>query len=210
MYNSRNPWLDISISDYVNHMSSSEVMQYQLINECFKDVLNKYEPKKIFVPGCTIGNGFENIKWENIESIVALDINPEYISLLRNRYPDEKKLILVNEDFNKYNPGKNKFDLIIAALFFEYVELSESLLKLKSMMNKTSIMFSMIQLPDEKQNKVTRTEYKSLEKLSHIMNLHSAEKFKKELDKCGFYIRSEIQKTLENGKSFLLTESKVK
>jgi hypothetical protein len=191
-------------------MSSPEVMQYQLINECFRDVLNKYEPKKIFVPGCTIGNGFENIKWEHIDSITALDINPEYIIALRNRYPDEKKLILVNEDFNKYNPGKNKFDLIIAALFFEYVELSESLLKLKSMMIKTSILFSMIQLPDEKQNKVTMTQYKSLEKLSQIMNLNSAEKFKKEQDKCGLYIISEIQKTLESGKSFLLTESTIK
>lgn len=205
----KNLWLDISISDYVNHMSSPEVGQYQLINESFKTVLNKYNPKKIFVPGCTIGNGFEHINWDNVENVTALDINPNFLTLLSNLYPDEKKLELINKDLLKFNSGK-KFDLIFAALIFEYVDLALSLTRIRTMMDKHSILFSIIQLPAENQSKVSKTSYKSLERLSAYMNLISTEKFDNEIKNSGLNIISGIQKTLGNGKSFLLTESTIK
>lgn len=206
----KNPWLDISISDYVNHMSSPEVGQYQLINECFRTVLNKYKPNRIFVPGCTIGNGFEHINWGSVKIVTALDINPDFLAALRDIYPLERKLELINEDLQQFNPFGRQFDLIFAALFFEYVDLSHSLKKLREMMDKSSILVTLIQLPGKNQSKVTKTMYKSLEQLSPYMNLITKENFENELEKSGFSIISGIQKTLDNGKSFQLTESTIK
>ena len=34
-----NPWLDILLSDYVGHMNSPQVGQYQILNALFKEVL---------------------------------------------------------------------------------------------------------------------------------------------------------------------------
>ena len=201
-----NPWLDIDISDYVNHMSSSEVGQYALINECFRHLIQKYNSEFIFVPGCTIGNGFEHIDWNKIEKITALDINPEFLNILGNRFPGERKLEIVNTDFLNYNSNKNKYDLIFVALLFEYVSLSSALTKIKNMMKESSILFSIIQLPDENQSKVSKSKYKSLEKLGPYISLITVDEFEKELNESGFCIKWSEQRKLVNGKSFLLAE----
>lgn len=205
-----NPWLEIDISDYVDHMSSPEVGQYQLINECFRSLLLKYTPGKIFVPGCTIGNGFEYIDWNKLETITALDINPDFLKMLQNKFPGEKKLEIINEDFESFSIKERKYDLIFAALFFEYVDLRSALLKIKEMMGSASVLFSLIQLPGEDQTKVSKTKYKSLEKLGPYISLTTAERFERELNNAGFSVRSREQKTLNNGKSFALLESVLK
>jgi len=204
----KNPWLEISISDYVNHMRSPEVMQYQLINECFKYEYNKFNPKRIFVPGCTIGNGFEYINWESVESITALDINCEYLSILKDKFKKNKKLEIINDDLLIFKPGIRKFDLIFAALIFEYVDLISALKKMKKMMHTSSILFSMTQLPGK--IKVTKTKYKALEKLSPVMHLITEIEFQHSLKEQGFYIKKRELKILKSGKSFLLTEAALK
>jgi SAM-dependent methyltransferase len=204
----KNPWLEISVSDYVNHMSSPEVKQYQLINRCFKSVLTRHKPKRIFVPGCTIGNGFEHISWEKVESVVALDINCEYLNILKDKFKEKEKLKIINEDITTFDSKGRKFDLIFAALLFEYVDLTPALEKIKGLMDSTSVLFSMIQLPGK--DKVTRTKYKSLEKLSPVMHLITGDEFQNELKRNGFIIKLSEQKVLKRGKSFLLTEAGIK
>jgi Methyltransferase domain len=202
-----NPWLSIEISDYVNHMSSPEVGQYQLINECFKNMVEKYSPKKIFIPGCTIGNGFEHIKWEQMERVIALDINAEFLEILKRKFPDQNKLEILNMDFQNYQASKEKFNLIFVALFFEYIELAPALLKIKELMSDSSILFTIIQLPEENQSKVSKSKYKSLEKLNPYINLVSIEEYEKEIESAGLKLISKKSRTLLNGKSFYLTEA---
>ena len=158
-----NPWLEININDYVSHMSSPEAGQYQLINECFKSQINKYDPKRIFVPGCTIGNGFEYIDCDKVEKVTALDVNPDFLKILRDKFPGADNLEILNEDFLDFITKGRNFDLIFAALFFEYVDLRSALVKLREIMVNSSVLFSMIQLPCEDQVKVSKTGYKPLE-----------------------------------------------
>ena len=77
-------------------------------------------------------------------------------------------------------------------------------------MDNSSVLFSMIQLPGEDQVKVSKTGYKSLEKLSPFMVLTTAEEFEKEINSAGLNIKLKEQKTLKKGKSFALTESVLK
>ena len=202
-----NPWLDVDLSDYVNHMSSPEVGQYQMINECFRTSLSKFEPVNIFVPGCTIGNGFEYINWQKVEKVTALDVNPDFLKVLRERFPSEERLEIISNDFNSFQVNNRKFDLIFAALFFEYVDIKSALFKFRKMMNKSSVLFSIIQLPDGGQSKVSKSKYKSLEMLDPYITLISREEFVKEISYSGLKLVSSTKKTLINGKSFLLTES---
>ncbi len=202
-----NPWIDIDLSDYVNHMSSPEVGQYQMINECFKTVLEKIKPRRIFVPGCTIGNGFEYINWQRVEKVTALDINPDFLKVLQERFSAQEKLEIIAGDFNLFKGNNRVYDLIFSALIFEYIDIKSALCKFRGMMNKSSVLFAIIQLPDINQSKVSKTKYKSLEKLGPYITLMSPEEFIKEIDEAGLKISASTKRTLKNGKSFLLTES---
>lgn len=188
-------------------MSHPEVGQYEMINKSFNLVLQKYKPGYIFVPGCTIGNGFEHIEWDQVNKVTAIDINPEFLKILRGRFPGENKLEIINKDFQDFETDNRQYDLIFCALFFEYVALDTALAKFKSMMDRNSVLFSIIQLPVENQGKVSDTEYKSLEKLIPLINLTSGDEFEREINKSGLSIRFSEQKILKNGKSFLITES---
>ncbi len=203
----KNPWLDVDLSDYVNHMSSPEVGQYQMINECFRNLLSKFNPEKIFVPGCTIGNGFEYINWQKVKKVTALDVNPDFLKVLREKFPDKECLEIITGDFNTYSGKGWKYDLIFAALFFEYVDIKSALYKFREMMNKSCVLFSIIQLPDAGQSKVSQSRYKSLEKLGPYITLISWKEFDKEINDAGLKIVQGTKRTLVNGKSFLLTES---
>jgi len=202
-----NPWLEISVNDYINHMSSPEVRQYQMIKECFKTALYRYNPQTIFVPGCTVGNGFEHIDWQKIKKVVALDINNEYLNVLRSSYPEKEKLQIVNDDLLNFTADGSNFDLIFAALLFEYINVQSSLKKIKELMHKTSTLFSILQLPSKVHSKVTRTKYKSLEKLNSLMHLVDVNEFHQEIIRTGLYIKRSEQKTLKSGKSFSLIEA---
>jgi hypothetical protein len=74
------------------------------------------------------------------------------------------------------------------------------------MMKESSILFSIIQLPDENQSKVSKSKYKSLEKLGPYISLITVDEFEKELNESGFCIKWSEQRKLVNGKSFLLAE----
>ncbi len=205
-----NPWLDVDLSDYINHMSSPGVGQYQMINDCFRNLLDKIEPEKILVPGCTIGNGFEYINWQMVSEVTALDINPYFLKVLRERFPEEKKLELISGDFNSFSSLNRNYDLIFAALFFEYVDVKSTLYKFRQMMNKSSVLFSIIQLPDAGQSKVSHSEYKSLEKLGPYITLITRKEFAEEINNAGLKVTQGTKRILVNGKSFFLTESVIK
>ncbi len=205
-----NPWLEIDISDYVNHMSSPEVGQYQLINQSFRTILQKRKPGSIFVPGCTIGNGFEHIEWQNVERVTALDINPDFLNILKSKFRNEEKLEIICMDFNTFICDERQYDLIFSALFFEYVDIHSVLKKFREMMNKSSVLFSIIQLPGLNQSKVSKSNYISLNKLSPYISLTTPEEFIGEIKKAGLQIKRSTNKTLSNGKTFFLSESVLK
>ncbi len=197
----KNPWLEIGSNDYVAHMSSPEVGQYQMINEVFRQSLEEYKPRKLFVPGCTIGNGFEHIDWNNIEKVTALDINLEYLQVLREKYSENKSLQIENKDIINYESGE-KYDLIFTALILEYVDFEQGLIKLRSVMYDDSTLVILFQIESAEHSKVSKTKYKSLEKVGAIMNLVDITEFESICDKLNLRTTKKKTLTLNSGKSF--------
>ena len=201
-----NPWYEISASDYVSHMSDSHVLQYQMINRCFEEALRKYHPATLLVPGCTVGNGFEHISWKNMEKVVALDINPFYLKILDDKFGRYSSLEIVCRDFTEYeNPGM-QFDLIFAALLFEYLEPGQALQKIASLMHADSLLIVILQQPSKNHGKVSKTPYASLEKLSTLMKLVDISAFYQSLKKYGMKVRSDSTEVLDSGKTFGIFE----
>lgn len=175
-----NPWLEIPPDDYENHMASPEVEQLQALNVLFKGVIKKYRPSSIAVIGCTTGNGFEHIDPRMTKRVLGIDINQHYLDIARKRHPHLPGLEFMCADIASAAADEISYDpvdLIHAALLFEYVSIEEALPRIARLLMPGGILSVGLQLESPDSAPVTKTRYKSLEKLSPIMNLVNPEEF---------------------------------
>ena len=196
-----NPWLEISHFDYENHMT--EVGQAQVLNKLTKNNLDKYEPKSFALLGCSTGNGLEHIKRESTKNVYAIDINSNYLLLTREKFEHKiDNLKTYNIDIRKDELIFSNIDLFFVGLVLEYVEPEKALVKIIQTLNDNGILVIVIQ-KSKQTSFVSKTKYKSLERLSKI----SKEIDEKKLDefiqqkKMSLVERKEIQ--LNNNKSFV-------
>lgn len=202
---SKNPWLQIPAEDYERHMSASNVAQLQMLNKIFADVVNEYQPKSIAILGCTTGNGFEHLNNKNIERVVGVDINPDYISISKRRFETKlPQLELVCTDLNEFEFSNSSFDLIHAALVFEYVEVELLLAKISRWLRPNGILSVVLQLPNDTLAPVSETPYHSLKLLNTVMKLIEPEVFRKRAIKHKLKEAKNYKIILQSGKSFFV------
>ena len=198
----KNPWTNIPVEECEKHMS--EVGQLQLLNSTFKHYFDLYDPKDIIVLGATAGNGFENIK-HKIDSITAIDINSGYLFELKNRFPNLARLSTICGDIQNLKSNNLSSDFIYAALIFEYVDLSKTILNIKNWLKSQGKLVTVLQMPNENISAVSPTQFKNLEQLSEIMKLVDITYFEEFLNENNF--RKEESKiiTLQSGKQFYIS-----
>ena len=88
-----NPWEDISLSDYENHMSLGSVMQLQTLNSFMKDQFEAFPVDTAIVLGVAGGNGLEHIDTDKYQTVYGIDINEDYLKEVYKRYKDKEKVI---------------------------------------------------------------------------------------------------------------------
>lgn len=129
-----NPWKEISLSDYENHMSLESVHQLQALNQIMKEQFRIYETfrahphiyvemkGRIMILGVAGGNGLEHIHPMYYEKVYGVDINPEYLAAVRERYCDlEGTLECLEVDLLHEYESLPKADYVIADLLVEYI-----------------------------------------------------------------------------------------
>ena len=84
--NVRNPWQEISLDDYENHMKLDSVMQLQTLDSMMKEQLNDYPVSSVMILGVAGGNGLRHVPTERISKIYGVDINPRYLEETVARY----------------------------------------------------------------------------------------------------------------------------
>lgn len=163
-----NPWLEISHSDYENHMI--EVGQAQVLNSSTKYCLDKYLPESFALLGCSTGNGLEHIKPEITKKVYAIDINPEYLNRTKEKFENKiNNLEILNTDIQNDELIIKSVDLFFVGLVLEYVKPEKALKKIINTLNEKGILLIVIQ-KNKQTSFVSKTEYKSLEKLTDISN----------------------------------------
>lgn len=178
MKDSDNPWLSIPAADYEAHMTSPEVGQLQFLNEVFKRTVALRRPVSLLVPGCATGNGFEHIDFTVTKRVVAVDINPAYLALLRERFRDAARSIeTVDKDIMACGFAPASFGLIFAGLIFEYLDASAALARFRTWLSSDGVLAAVLQLPDDRLAPVTETCFPSLQALALTMKLMPAEVF---------------------------------
>lgn len=198
----KNPWEEIALDDYEQHMKLGSVMQLQTLNEMMKSQLATFSTSSVIVLGVAGGNGLEHIQKGKIEKVYGVDINPFYLKEAVRRYPDLTGILeCLCIDLTE-NPDKlPKADLIIANLLIEYIgyECFQNVIKYVEPQFVSCII--QINLED---NWVSYSPYlhvfDGLEKIHHQIEEQELEK---SMVGIGYYMIERVEQRLPNRKKMV-------
>ena len=117
-----NPWNDIALSDYENHMSLDSVQQLQAMNSIMRDQFEAYPVDTAMVLGVAGGNGLEHVRRDKYKTVYGVDINCDYLKVVKERYSDLDGVLecLQIDLINEYDKLPDS-QLVIANLLVEYI-----------------------------------------------------------------------------------------
>lgn len=118
----KNPWEEIPLTDYENHMKLDSVLQLQAMNEMMKGQFDTYPVSSVMILGIAGGNGLERIQKNKFQRVYGVDINPSYLEKAMQRYPEldgllECLCIDLTDETDRLPPA----DMVIANLLIEYI-----------------------------------------------------------------------------------------
>lgn len=117
-----NPWKDIPLDDYENHMSLDSVMQLQAMDEMMEGQFGSYPVASLMILGIAGGNGLEHVRNCNFEKVYGIDVNPAYLEAVKQRYADlGETLECLCLDLTEEPEKLPKAYLLIANLLVEYI-----------------------------------------------------------------------------------------
>ncbi|MDE6592130.1 MAG: methyltransferase type 11 [Oscillospiraceae bacterium] len=118
----KNPWEEISLSDYEEHMKLGSVMQLQTLNRIMKGQLDDYPVKSAMILGVAGGNGLEHIDVNKFEKVYGVDINEEYLNAVGERYSELSGVLeCLRCDLTREADRLPRAELLIANLLIEYI-----------------------------------------------------------------------------------------
>jgi SAM-dependent methyltransferase len=174
----KNPWLNIPAADYEGHMNSPDVKQLSFLASVFKDALENHDCNTVALLGCATGNGLQHVNKKFTCRVTAVDINPEYLKILRQRYANTVPgLEVIQGDLDSCELEKNAYSLIFAGLVFEYLDPRVLLQKIAEWLQAGGNFVTALQLPCEIAT-ITETPYTSIKSLHSIMRLIDPKQFK--------------------------------
>lgn len=118
----KNPWKEIDLADYENHMRLDTVQQLQAMNEMMKGQFDAYPINSVMVFGVAGGNGLEHVQREKFTKVYGIDVNADYLREVVRRYPDLKEVLeCLCVDLMEEAEKLPHADMVIANLLIEYI-----------------------------------------------------------------------------------------
>lgn len=198
----KNPWEEISLTDYENHMKLDSVMQLQALNEMMKSQFNTYPVSNIMILGIAGGNGLEHISKDKFERVYGVDVNSDYLKEVTRRYSDLDGILeclcinLINE-----SDKLPKTDMIIANLLIEYIGYECFQKAIQQANSKYVSCIIQINIEDHwVSNSPYLHVFDGLEQIHHQMEEHTLEKAMLEID---YHVIKTLEHMLPNGKKLV-------
>lgn len=197
-----NPWLTIPIEDYESHMALAGIGQAQMLAEELARAASQTSARSAALVGCSGGNGLATLP-ASVRRIVGIDINPEYVETLRERFGARSAVLeLFVADIQKGAPPCRPVDLVYAGLIFEYVDVASTMTALRGLCVPEGMMVAVIQLPSETGHFVSPSPFASLRPLESCARTCSRQELEEHARRAGFR-PSEARKIKSvGGKSF--------
>lgn len=118
----KNPWEEIPLSDYEAHMSLDSVMQLQGMNQMMRNQFDSYPAQTVMILGIAGGNGLEHINTQKYRRVFGVDINPKYLTTVKERYPELSDVLeCLCVDLASEPEKLPNAELLIANLLIEYI-----------------------------------------------------------------------------------------
>lgn len=198
----KNPWEEISLDDYENHMKLDSVMQLQAMNEMMKGQFYAYPISSIMILGVAGGNGLEHIQEKNFEKVYGVDINPSYLREAALRYPGLAGILeCLCINLMKETDKLPKADMVIANLLAEYI--GYECFKKAIKQAEPRFVSCIIQINTE-DNWVSDSPYlhvfDGLEQIYHQMEEQALEE---SLAGIGYHMIRTLERSLPNGKKLV-------
>lgn len=200
-----NPWEEINLDIYENHMSSNEVYQLQTLKRIMDEQAVENEHKKIAILGIAGGNGLDCPNIKNAEKVYGIDINSEYLSECVKRYKDVygERLELIQRDLTLKGAEIPCTDLLICNLIVEYLGIDV----FSDLVYANKEHLKVVSCVTQKNNKEGFVSSSSLTSaFDPIMKIHNdieIDKLSENMKYKGFEIIKKVNYDLPNGKEFI-------
>jgi hypothetical protein len=199
----KNPWEEISLEDYENHMCLESVMQLQTMNVIMKNQFEKYPVTSAMILGIAGGNGVEHINRSKYKAVYGIDINEEYLKAVAERYSDfSDVLTCMKIDLNNETEKLPHADLIIANLLVEYIGyevFKKSVLKVNP-----EYVSCVIQINTDKKKWVSDSPYlHAFDRLDEVHHQMEEKALSGSMKEIGYSLIFQESKALPNGKALV-------
>jgi SAM-dependent methyltransferase len=143
-----NPWTIVPAADYERHMGPEGVDQLAPLSGLFQEAYLGAQPDRLLVVGSATGNGLEHVEPAVTRRIVALDVNLQYLGVCRQRFFHlGPRLELFCTSAAAWRAPPRSFDLIHAALIFEYLHPEPLVAQLAGWLAEGGVVSVVLQLP---------------------------------------------------------------
>jgi len=198
-----NPWLRVPAADYEGHMGPEVADQLSVLSELFRTVYTRTHPSTVALLGCATGNGLEHIDRSFTDRVIAVDLNPRYLEIVRERHSQALGPILELrcEPAEHWACEAGSVDLIWAALLLEYGSPRSILRRITQALRRGGLLSVVLQMRSAAPA-VTPTPYVSLHQLEEIMRIVPPEGLQKMAAALGLRLCESREHLLATGKRF--------
>ena len=201
-----NPWEEISLSDYENHMSLSSVNQLQAMNKMMKFQFEAYPVTSAIVFGVAGGNGLEHVNLKKYSKIYGIDINNAYLDNVKKRYSFMEDILECKRIDLTCEPDMlPEAELVIANLVIEYVGLEP----FKKGILKTGARYvsCIIQINTDEESWVSDSPYlHSFDGLDAVHHQMEEQSLVMAMNEIGFDLLKKDAMPLPNGKNLVMLD----
>lgn len=184
-----------------------EVGQSSALRAAFADAYAAVRPRRLLILGCTTGHDLDAVDPAVTETVVGVDLNPAYLALARPRAARlGRRVELVEGDLRTVRLPSAAFDLVHAALVFEYVEPAALFRRIAGWMAPGGACSVVTQNPTAGAAPVSRTPYTSLLALDGRLHLRGRDDVVADASGAGLRCASAREVALPLGKSFSVCE----
>ena len=197
-----NPWKEVRLSDYENHMALDSVQQLQALNQMMKRQLNQYDIQSVMILGIAGGNGLEHVDTEKISKVYGVDINTEYLVATKERYENLSNVLeCLCVDLNHEAEKLPQVDLLIANLLVEYIgyECFQNAVQVTD----AKYVSCIIQINTD-DSFVSESPYlHAFDDLKRVHHQMDEQNLKDSMDAIGYQLIQTLEYLLPNGKKFV-------
>ena len=203
-----NPWEEISLEDYENHMSLDSVNQLQTMNAIMKEQFSAYAADTAMILGVAGGNGLEHISTDKFSTVYCIDINADYLRAVAQRYTYlSETLECLNLDLITESDKLPHAHILIANLLIEYIGYPAFQ---KVVLNTSPEYVScVIQINTDEEQWVSESPYlHAFDRLNEVHQQMDENALTTALDETGYSLISEESYSLPNGKALVRLDFK--